>query len=282
MKVQTWTRREAIGPKVIDFCGGQLALASFVSPDKETCNEDAIAAIELGPEHGVVIVADGLGGHQAGDQAASEIVNSIAGALRKTTAGQSITGTLVEAVGRANQRIMNWGLGAGSTVVVAEILDRSVQMIHAGDSCGLICSNRARVKFQTVAHSPVALAVELGVLSEAEAIAHDERNVVSNFVGFSDMKIEVGPEIQLASRDTVLLATDGLFDNATIEEIVQAIRAGQLESQFEKLITTIREQMQRACEETESNIESSLGKPDDLTVACFRLHSQKKRNELAT
>ena len=58
---------------------------------------------------------------------------------------------------------------------------------------------------------------------------HDDRHLVSNMVGSSDMRIEVGSPILLASRDTALLATDGLFDNVHPDEIVEIVRAGPLE-----------------------------------------------------
>ena len=49
-----------------------------------------------------------------------------------------------------------------------------------------------------------------------------------NVIGSSDMRVEVGPALQLAARDTVLLASDGLFDNLYIDEIVDTIRRGPL------------------------------------------------------
>ena len=58
---------------------------------------------------------------------------------------------------------------------------------------------------------------------------HEERHVVSNAIGSSEMHIDVGPPVRLAARDTVLLASDGLFDNLLMKEIVAIVRKGPLE-----------------------------------------------------
>ena len=69
----------------------------------------------------------------------------------------------------------------------------------------LIISQRGRIKFQTIAHSPVGYALEAGMILEEEAIEHEERHVVYNVVGCSEMKIDIGPEITLSARDRVII-----------------------------------------------------------------------------
>ena len=77
----------------------------------------------------------------------------------------------------------------------------------------LAIGQKGKIKLQTISHSPVGLAVESGHLDESEAMHHEQRHVVSNVVGDQTMRIEVGAKLMLAPRDTVLLSTDGLFDN---------------------------------------------------------------------
>lgn len=267
MNVEVLKEQACAGPVFIEFCGGRLAIASSVCPDKSSPNEDALAYIELAPNHGVIVVADGMGGHLAGARAAGEIVDQIAAACNQDTDGSSVRSLLVDAMDAANQTICSWGFDSGTTVIVGELLDNQLRMIHAGDSCGLVCSNRGRIKYFSVAHAPVAMAVEIGVLDQPEAMLHEERNVVNNYVGYPEMRVEVGPPIDLAARDTVVMATDGLFDNLTVDEIVQLVRAGSLETQFEKLIANTTQRM---------NTNSLTAKPDDLTVACFRRQRERK------
>ena len=127
----------------------------------------------------------------------------------------------------------------------------------------LVVGARGKVKLQTVSHSPVGMAVESGWLDEVEAMHHDERHIVSNVLGSTTMRIEIGPPLMLAPRDTVLLASDGLCDNLCIREIVGLIRKGRLLASTGDLVRAAHERM----------IDPQPGtphKPDDLTVITYR------------
>jgi serine/threonine protein phosphatase PrpC len=110
----------------------------------------------------------------------------------------------------------------------------------------------------------VGYALESGLLEEEEALHHDQRHLISNMVGSAEMRIEVGSPIRLAPRDTVLLATDGLLDNLSLQEIVDGIRAGPLARVVRNLARTCGRRMR----EPEGNYPS---KPDDLSFLLFRL-----------
>jgi serine/threonine protein phosphatase PrpC len=120
----------------------------------------------------------------------------------------------------------------------------------------------------------VGYAVEAGLLDEAEAMHHEDRHLVSNMLGSPDMRIDVGSTIELADRDTLILASDGLFDNLHIEEIVQRIRKGPLGKVAAELVDDCRRRMegvdaQQPC------------KPDDLTFVAFRLKPPRRRRVAA-
>jgi len=92
---------------------------------------------------------------------------------------------------------------------------------------------------------------------------HEERHVVSNVLGTADMRIEVGSPIKLAARDTLLIATDGLFDNLHMEEIIERARKGPLPQLVRGLAEICRQRMVHPLEDHPS-------KPDDLTFIAFR------------
>ena len=258
---RTWFKEVASNAEQISFCGGTAVGCSFRSPDKETHNEDAAALIELSPNHGVLAVADGIGGQNAGDRAAKTAIQSIIDHCRKAEAGSRLRMHLLDAIESANRKILKWRLGAGATLVVAEYRDGSVRIIHVGDAGAIVCSNRGKLKFMAVAHAPIAMAVEIGFLNEPEALVHEDRNIITNCVGAADMKIEIGPRLKMAARDTLVLASDGLFDNLTSEEITGSIRAGQFTTQAGHLVELSRSRM------IDEN--GSIGKADDLTILCF-------------
>ena len=260
---QIWLLADHDKPQPLAFCGGSIVVYSRTSPDKSTNNEDAAAVIELAADHGVMVVADGMGGANAGVRAAKCVVETIVDFLSSANLeGETARSTIVDAIEEANQTVLSWGLGAGSTLVVVEYLNNSIRTFHVGDATALVCSNRGRIKSSTIAHAPVAMAVEAGMLDHDEALNHEDRHLISNCVGSAEMKIELGPVMEMASRDTLVIGSDGLFDNLTLDEIVQFVRAGQLNHQFGLLVEAASGRM--------STPDGFASKPDDLTVVCFR------------
>ncbi len=261
-RCQTWFEEESRPIETLGFCQGTVVGCSFKSPHKESRNEDAAALVELSPGHGILAVADGVGGQNAGDRAARTVIEAIVNHCTAVNEEGSLRPQLLDAIEGANHEILTWGIGAGATVVVAEYRDGHLRIIHVGDASAILCSNRGRLKFFTVAHGPVAMAVEIGVLNEQEAMVHEDRNIISNCVGSTEMKIEIGPRVAMAAYDTLVLASDGLFDNLTNEEIVARIRSGKLDRRAHEMIDLARTRMLAA--------DGTSGKPDDLTVLCFR------------
>jgi serine/threonine protein phosphatase PrpC len=137
-----------------------------------------------------------------------------------------------------------------------------------GDSEAMIVGQRGRIRLQTMAHSPTGFAVEAGFLDQREALLHEERHLVSNFMGTTDMRIDVGAETKLQAKDTILLASDGLTDNVHSHEITDLIRKGPLSSAVESMISLARRRMT-----VETMHQPS--KPDDLSVILFRKPFQR-------
>jgi serine/threonine protein phosphatase PrpC len=243
---------------------GTAVAYSKVSPAKETPNEDAAALIPVNHQAAVLVVADGLGGVRAGERASTLAIESLEAELRGVEAdGLMLRTAILNGIERANKAISDLEIGAATTLAVAEIEGGVVRSYHVGDSMILAVGQRGRVKLQTVSHSPVGLAVEAGFLDEAEAMHHEDRHIVSNVVGCPQMRIEVGPSVKLAPYDTLLLATDGLFDNLHVEEIIEYVRKGPLDRAGKNLASEARRRMAQPAEGEPS-------KPDDLTFVLFR------------
>lgn len=245
--------------------GGVAAVYTHRAPGKETINEDAALILGLGPNAGLLAVADGTGGGPAGEVAAKITLEQIAYAAEAAAAAETpMREVVLTAIENANREVLALGLGAATTLVVAEIQDRTIRTYHIGDSMALVLGQRGKLKLQTVSHSPVGYAVESGMLDEGEAMQHEERHLVSNLIGSSDMRVELGSTLDLAARDTVLLASDGLFDNLHIPEITEQVRCGPIDGALNTLIHEAHERMTVPHEDTPC-------KPDDLTVIVFRL-----------
>jgi serine/threonine protein phosphatase PrpC len=249
--------------------GGVAAVYSARCPGKETPNEDAAALIPLDADCAVLVVADGLGGVRAGEQAASLAVKAMKRAVAKLEGdGAALRSAILDGFEEANRAVQELGVGAATTLAVVELNHGAVRPYHVGDSMILVCGQRGKLKLLTVSHSPVGFAVEAGLLDAEEAMHHEDRHLISNVIGTPGMRIEVGPTLKLAPRDTLLLASDGLFDNLHTDEIVDTVRKGPLGKATQQLAHVGAERMQHPTDGLPS-------KPDDLTFVAFRRKAGK-------
>jgi serine/threonine protein phosphatase PrpC len=255
-------------PREVKRPAGSAWIFSSRAPDKDGPNEDAAAVLPYGDGASVLMVADGVGGERAGDRASRKAVAALSAALAGgMDEGVALRAAILDGIEKANHAVSDLGGGA-TTVAVLQVEGEVVRPYHVGDSGILIVGQRGRVRHRIIAHGPVGYAVEAGLLDAGEALHHEERNVVSNVVGSEDMRIEIGPSVALAARDTALLATDGLFDNLYEEEIVALIRKGSLRGAAEALAELALGRMLRPRAGKPS-------KPDDMTFILYRRASPK-------
>ncbi len=253
--------------ETVALSGGEAAVFSTRSRDKQTPNEDAAALIHVNGQAGILVVADGLGGSPAGEQASCLAIAELIASIQQAPADEpSLRAAILNGIENANRAVSGLGIGAATTLAIAEVRGRSVRPYHVGDSMVLLVGQRGKIKLQTVSHSPVGYAVESGLLDETEAMHHAERHLVSNVIGTPDMRIEVGSAVEMARYDTLLLASDGLFDNLHTEEIVERIRKGPLKRVASTLVEDCRRRMQ-------TPEEGQPSKPDDLTFVAYRLRA---------
>ena len=241
---------------------GEVVVFSTAGPGK-SINEDAAAVAWRGKE-GVLAVADGMGGMNAANNASRAALESLTARLAQDTdVDAPLRHAVLEGFERANAAVLSLGVGAGTTLAALVLRKGAAQSVHVGDSMVLHVGQRGRVKALTIPHSPIGYAVEAGWLDKNDALHHDELHVISNFVGFEGMRIDLGAKIPVARRDTLLLASDGLADNLQLEEIVEIVRKGPLIKAGESLARLARERMAKP----DAGMPS---KPDDLTFVLYR------------
>ena len=249
---------------------GEVCVRSLRSPGKQTDNEDSAAIIQLGDDSLVLAVADGVGGAAAGREASNAAMRTLSRVLTKLPdETPQLRPAILDAVEAANQAVLALARGAATTLVVAQLDATRLRSYHVGDSELLAVGQRGRIKQRVVPHSPTGFAVEAGLLDENDAVQHDQRHVLFNVIGSTDMRVEVGPPLQLSVRDTVLLASDGLFDNLYIDEIVNTIRSGPLVAAADRLVERVQARMQG------EDAAHQPCKPDDLTIVLFRPHKPR-------
>ena len=233
-------------------------------------NQDSLAIIELSDRSIVLAIADGAGGHRGGAKASRTAITTLVDSLSESDQSDSWKSVLLHSIDSANEAVSGLGVGAASTFMVAHINQQGLRPYHVGDSGSLVVGQRGKIKLQTVSHSPTGYALESGLLDEESALKHEDRNIVSNLLGSEEMHIQIGGRVKLSRRDTVLLASDGVFDNLRRDEIVSLIRKGKLVKVLEKLIDKSHERMLNAGSDEPS-------KADDLSVILYRPVAESQR-----
>lgn len=248
----------------VSVAGGTAVAYSCRSPDKETENEDTTAVIPYGADAAVLVVADGAGGLPAGKRASLMAVSTLATSLQSAAKAATLLRTAVlNGIDAANVAVLGLANGSATTMTVVTIEGLLARSYQIGDSEAIVVGQRGRIRLQTTAHSPTGFAVEAGFLDEREALHHEERHLVSNFLGTNEMRVDVGAVVKLNARDTVIVASDGLTDNVHAGEIVECIRKGPLTDAINLTVELAARRMRAASDGQPS-------KPDDLSVILFR------------
>lgn len=236
-----------------------LAATSVSSPARPETNEDAVLVMPAGSEGVLLAVADGCGGMPAGDRASAAAVEALAASIDE--AGDAdLTSAVLAGFDRANEAVADLRVGAGSTLTAVLISEGVARVFHAGDSPSVVVGQRGAIRFATLPHSLVGFGVEAGLINASEAQAHEDSGVVLNVLGFPEMFVHVGPPVDLRPMDTVLVASDGLSDNLTLDQISSACRVGNAAQALGKLVDLTSRAM----------TDSPTGHPDDLSIAMYR------------
>ncbi len=231
----------------------RFALASDLGRVR-TNNEDSVCAV---PDLGLFAVADGMGGHVAGEFASRVALETLVEVIRGREEPKSVKDLeplLCEAVLASNSTVYHEaevrGLaGMGTTLIALKLAGRTGVMAHVGDSRAYLL-HEGRMRQLTRDQTLANLMLEAGTLTPEQAAHHPERHVLLQAIGPSPT---VQPDVVQARipRDArLLLSTDGLHDVVPDSEIQQVASGPSLSKAVHELVA-------RA---------NALGGPDNVTV----------------
>ena len=254
----------------VEIAGGIAILTTCKDPEKDTENEDTVAIIPYGQGSAVFVVADGAGGLPAGKRASLTAVQALAASLQVALPLATLLRTaMLNGIEAANAAVLALANGSATTMTVITIEGSTVRSYQVGDSEALVMGQRGKLSLHTMPHSPTGFAVEAGFLDAREALHHVDRHLVSNFIGSTEMGIDVGATIEMKQRDTIVVASDGLTDNVHRDEIVDRVRKGPLVAAAEALQNLARGRMRFLRS-------SQPCKPDDLSMIVFRKKPRRR------
>ncbi|MEM7003672.1 MAG: protein phosphatase 2C domain-containing protein [Pseudomonadota bacterium] len=187
-------------------------------------NEDAVYSSAA---NGIWLVADGMGGHNAGEYASESIARSLAEVTlhhRLTDCVDAVEDRLLEVNDHLRQhaRLHCDGQTVGSTVVVLIVRDGVGVVLWAGDS-RLYRSRQGRLELLTRDHNPVADLYEIGGVSEAEMLATDTNVITRAVGGQTELHLDIAA-FDIEPGDTMMLCSDGLYREVDHQDLCAAMQ----------------------------------------------------------
>lgn len=228
-------------------------------------NEDSVTIVKNGSGEYLLMVADGMGGHRAGEVASSLAVTHFG----KRFSSISSVGSKVDAVNwlndnvnEINESILEYArnhfdsAGLGSTLVLSLVTDQYLIFGNIGDSTGFVIKN-GKLHQITKPHTLVNLLVEAGEITAEEAKTHPKRNVLMKALGAGE-KIDMDIFDVERDVDGVFLCSDGLTNMLSVEQIEKVLNTEEsLENKVDLLI--------RKC--------NARGGQDNISVAVLDMKS---------
>lgn len=231
-------------------------------------NQDYVFATEtsIGNLPNLLVVADGMGGHRAGEYASRLAVEVLKQELAASTE-DGPEAMMKNAITRANERVLEAARqdanlhGMGTTLVVATVIDRTLYFANVGDSRLYLVNDD--IKQLSKDHSLVQEMVRLGGINEEEARYHPDKNIITRAIGAKD-ELEIDfYEYRLKRGDTILMCTDGLSNMVENEEILHIMKNSR------DVVETVEQLIERAKDNGGSdNIGVIVAKPfaDEVNV----------------
>lgn len=235
--------------------------------------------IRYGGEHAhLFLVADGMGGHQAGEQASALAIATIEAFVLDTfrcfghfegAAGKEVLAQLQAALRQADKKVIAEGArhpelrGMGTTVTLAYALGAQLFVAHVGSSrCYLLRSGQ--FSQLTRDHTYTDEMVRRGFMNQEEAVHHRFRHVLVNAVGGDKAGVDVeGHQLSLKPDDALLLCSDGLTD---------VVEASRLRDILQK-----EEEPKVACDRLVAEANAAGGK-DNITAIVARFEAAHERH----
>jgi len=209
----------------------------------------------------LAVIADGMGGHDGGQEASRMAVETVRQVYEHEFAGDP-QATLVAGLQTAHNAIQHFAAqhpqftGMGTTCTALAIVDRQLSFAHVGDS-RLYLLREDKLSRLTRDHSYVSRLVETGIVRLEDAESHPQRHILTAALGSGHAIVPDAPEqsVTLQEGDTLILCTDGLWGVVGEQELAQVARSSAATDTCLKLVRSALEH----------------GGPDNVTVIVLRI-----------
>lgn len=242
--------------------------------------DDMPSYIPLGKFGSLLIVADGMGGANAGEVASATAINSIKDSFRGndldniSKSEQNICDFLNEVVNAANEAVCKIMVedpktnGMGTTIVICWVINDMAHIAWCGDSRCYLYNPRKGLKLLTKDHSYVQELIDKGEITEEEAFNHPDNNIVTKVIG--ELGMMLLPDItslKLEPNDYLLLCSDGLCGLCNFDQIENVLM-----SSYRNI---------KACRDNLLNLALDAGGSDNITIMLASLFSDTQEKPIS-
>lgn len=212
----------------------------IMNQDSVYCNENSVGSFQ-----NLFIVADGMGGHKAGDYASRLCVEKMVEAIEKSKSVTPVT-ILEEAVTEANSNVLAEAKtnveyeGMGTTMVACTLQENTLYIANIGDSRLYIINDDIRQI--TKDHSWVEEMVKKGEITESQARIHPQKNIITRALGIDETVHADYFEVNVKADDKILMCSDGLTNMVEDDDIEYIVRhSSSVEKAVENLVEKANE-----------------------------------------
>ena len=219
------------------------AVGNSVIGMRRTNNEDAIYINE---QKNLYLVADGMGGCNAGEVASSTAISAFVEAMENAENGETLD-KMMSAIAQCNKKVYQKSrenvefLDMGTTLVAVTVENEKMFIVHVGDS-RVYLFRENNLQQITTDHSYVMELVKIGSITREEAEVHPKRNIITRAIGIRE-EVEADTVIEdVKQGDKLLLCTDGLSNMVSKGEMTKIlIEQCSTEEKVKKLVVLANE-----------------------------------------
>lgn len=217
----------------------------------------------------IYVVADGMGGHKGGEVASVLAARTIISKIKPIQNFENIEMILVDSIKEANLKIYNDALedsslkGMGTTLTCCLISGDEIVIANIGDSSGYILKN-GHISKITKDHSFVQQLLDIGTITEAEAVNHPKKSIITRALGTNN-NVEVDTfKMKLQNIEKVVLCTDGLTNDVNLLEMSDVIHSMENDDVCRYLVSLSKQN----------------GGRDNISVIVFEGECKNDRNDV--
>ena len=199
-------------------------------------------------------VSDGAGGHPKAKEASEIATNEIVSLYKKSTEAHFLN--FIEEI---NTKVRELKVGAHCTFILCTIRDSFFKSYNVGDSEVIFWNSTGKKLYSNIPQSEVGYLIQSGSLEQDKSLDDPNRHIVTNLIGDDAIRIESTSRIEIKKGNTIIVGSDGLFDNLSHDELAQIMAGGSFDKSFDTLV-------KRCLERNEDN----WRKEDDISFIVLR------------